>query len=133
MKISEHFSRNEFKCKCGQCGKDVVDKELNEVLEDLHFYLSTKYIGQRIYIEITSGNRCPAHNVEVGGEPLSQHLLGKAADIKGWFKWQQNQLDPDEIYVYLDRMYPNKYGIGRYDAFTHIDVRKHPARWDRRK
>lgn len=32
-------------------------------------------------IRITSGYRCPALNAAVGGEPLSKHLRGCAADI----------------------------------------------------
>jgi len=30
--ISEHFSRSEFRCKCG-CGQDTVDVELIELCE----------------------------------------------------------------------------------------------------
>lgn len=133
QKISEHFKRSEFQCKCKKCGRDAVDAELLCVLEDLHMYLSVKYIGERVYIEITSGNRCPAHNIEIGGSPGSKHIVSKAADIKGWLKWHQEQIDPDIIFEYLDKMYSGQYGVGQYDSITHIDVRPGPARWDLRK
>jgi uncharacterized protein YcbK (DUF882 family) len=32
-------------------------------------------------IPITSGYRCPEHNLAVGGVPRSQHLTGRAADV----------------------------------------------------
>ena len=38
-------------------------------------------------------------------------------------------VDPDEIYEFLDMFQPNKYGVGRYNSFTHIDVREEKARW----
>ncbi len=134
QKISEHFKRSEFMCQCGRCGRDAVDAELLYVLEDLYLFLSAKYLGERIYIEIVSGNRCPLHNSQQpGASSSSQHLFGKAADIKGWLKWHQKQIDPNIIFEYLDRMYEEQYGVGQYDSFTHIDVRPGPARWDLRK
>jgi hypothetical protein len=36
---------------------------------------------------------------------------------------------PREVYEYLDERYPNKYGIGSYETFTHIDTRVKKARW----
>ncbi|MBR3569238.1 MAG: hypothetical protein IKN96_00345 [Oscillibacter sp.] len=36
---------------------------------------------------------------------------------------------PEKVYAYLTGKYPNKYGIGKYQTFTHIDVRPSKARW----
>jgi hypothetical protein len=33
------------------------------------------------------------------------------------------------IYAYLCAKYPNKYGIGSYKSFTHVDTRAIRARW----
>jgi hypothetical protein len=72
--LSDHFKSEEFKCPC--CGRVVVDSKLIEKLE----LLRTFFNGASIMI--TSGYRCPDHNMKVGGVKNSQHTLGKAADIK---------------------------------------------------
>ncbi|MCP5006600.1 MAG: DUF882 domain-containing protein [Planctomycetes bacterium] len=113
--LHKHFSRTEFECPDG-CGFDPVDKELLWVLIDLR-----QSFGRPI--TINSGCRCPKHNAAVGGGTKSQHLLGKAADIviRG--------VAPELVSNYLEERYPDKYGIGRYETFTHIDVREMKARW----
>lgn len=64
------------------------------------------------------------HNKAIGGSRKSQHLLGKAADIVVVL------YDATIVQDYLDFKYINKYGVGRYDTFTHIDVRSKKARWE---
>lgn len=116
---SKYFKRREFKCKCGECRYEAVDCELLEVLEDVREWADGP-------VSITSGIRCPDHNAAVGGAPDSQHVHGLAADIK------VKDIDPDEVYRYLDSKYPDKYGIGVYNNWVHIDVRPTRARWDER-
>ena len=116
MKLSKNFKRSEFACKCG-CGFDTVDAVLIRVLEDLR----TAFLDRPILI--TSGNRCPKHNKAVGGSPRSQHMTGKAADFR------IIGVDPIEVADALADMYPNVFGIGRANNFTHIDVRGTGARW----
>ena len=50
-------------------------------------------------------------------------MNGNAADIavKG--------INPKGVADYLESKYPDKYGLGRYKSFTHIDVRKNRSRW----
>jgi len=113
---SKYFKRSEFACKCG-CGFDTVDVELFAVLKDLRQHFDRPVI-------ITSACRCVIHNKNVGGGINSQHLRGRAADVvvKG--------TSPDVVHAYLAGKYPNKYGIGQYKDFTHIDTRTTgPARW----
>ncbi|MEW8195231.1 MAG: D-Ala-D-Ala carboxypeptidase family metallohydrolase [Candidatus Thiodiazotropha sp.] len=113
---SQYFSRHEFRCRCG-CGKNTVDTELLEVLEDLRAFFERPVVPN-------SGHRCEQYNKEVGGGEKSQHLEGKAADIV------VVGVSPYEVYDYLNHKYPNQYGIGQYPDFTHIDVRTHEvARW----
>ena len=121
MKLSKHFDSSEFACRCG-CGFDDVSPELIKVLEDLR----TTYDRP---ITITSGCRCEAHNKKVGGaqktdkSPGSQHLYGTAADIK------VEGMSPAKVYQYLQYKYPNKYGLGLYKSWVHVDVRPTPVRW----
>lgn len=121
------FSRKEFACKCG-CGYQTVDAELLEVLVDLR-----NFFGRRVFIN--SANRCEEHNKAEGGAPKkdgqrysgSKHMWGIAADIR------VDGHTPDSVAEYLLSKYPNKYGIGRYNSFTHIDVQPGGARrWDNR-
>ena len=79
-------------------------------------------------IYLTNAYRCKAHNATVGGSKNSQHLLGKAADIKS------KALSPTEIANTADSLMKNGSfdagGIGRYNTFTHLDIRGRKARWD---
>ena len=112
-----------FACECG-CGFDTVDVELLDVLEDLESYFGVK-------ITELHGCRCRQHNETVkekGPDYIpwssnSQHLYAKAADVK------LDGISPFMVYEYLDKKYINKYGLGKYKTFTHIDVRKLKARW----
>ena len=114
-KLSEHFSSNEFACRCG-CGACEVSPELVTVLEDARAHFNAP-------LTIVSGRRCIAHNAKVGGAKSSQHLLGTAADI------QVKGVQPAVVAGYLEGKDPGRYGVGRYTTFTHIDVRPGPSRW----
>lgn len=115
--ISMHFNRQEFACHCG-CGFAAVDKQLNDVLEDIRCYFNAP-------VMINSACRCVAYNQKVGGAQQSQHTRGMAADIK------VSNISANIVADYIEHKH-DKCSIGRYDTFTHIDVREVPARWDRR-
>lgn len=113
--LSKHFSRSEFSCKCG-CGFDTVDAELISILEDLRDHFNRP-------VRVNSACRCNEHNNHVGGAKNSQHLIGRAADIT------VDDISPMGVYVYLSEKYTDKYGIGRYAGFTHLDSRTTRSRW----
>ena len=115
-RISKHFRRKEFACRCN-CGFDTVDVELVSVLEDLREHFCRP-------VQITSGSRCPKYNRKIGGASNSQHMQGKAADIS------IVGIMPRDVFVYLTQKYPDRYGFGDGASFTHIDVREKKARWD---
>jgi uncharacterized protein YcbK (DUF882 family) len=50
-------------------------------------------------------------------------LLGKAADI--WIRG----VDPLAIAEFVVSQFSTCYGVGKYDSFTHVDVRDTPAMW----
>ena len=115
---SEHFSAEELMCHGKEqghcnCGVDTAGKvspRLLELLEQLRYNTGGRPI------EISCAYRCPSHNIEVGGVPNSQHVLGTAADVqypsymsRGEFKWYAEQLPFD--------------GVGEYDWGLHLDVR----------
>ena len=114
-KVSKHFSREEFSCRCC-CGFDACDTELLKVLEDLREHFKRE-------VHITSACRCEEHNREIGGSSGSQHIFGKAADIT------VQSIEPSVISLYLRSRYRKTYGIGLYPSWVHIDVREKRARW----
>jgi len=112
--ISEHFNRQEFECSCG-CGFNTVDADLLKTLQAFRIKINKA-------ITITSGCRCKAYNDHIGGGVKSQHLYGRAADIVVW------GMPAIEVFEHFD--FENKFGLGSYENFTHIDTRSGPAaRW----
>ena len=113
MKLSQHFFRSEFACKCG-CGYDTVDALLLEALESVRLFFGEP-------ITVNSGCRCPEYNSEIGGAEKSQHKKGRAADIV------VKSVAPAEVADYAESL---GLSVGRYRSFTHVDSRSGPAaRW----
>ena len=86
IQLSEHFTLEEFERStvARQYGIDnTVPVQYIPTLQQLcHTILEPlrAFVGQPIII--TSGYRCNALNVKVGGVYASQHTLGEAADIR---------------------------------------------------
>ena len=129
--MTKNFNINEFKCKCGKCDVDeLVYSNIVKVANNLQIlrdYLNTP-------IRINSAYRCVLHNRRIGGSKYSQHILGKAVDITA------DGYTPDEVYEAVQklrrdpRLKPIRFqGIGRYNTFTHLDIRDNYTTWDNRK
>lgn len=114
--LNEHFSRTEFECKCGKCNTRGVDVELLTALTKIREHFNAR-------VTITSGNRCKIWNTNQGGAKGSEHTKGIAADFK-----VEGQ-SPHSVASLLDEWYPDKYGIGTYPSWVHLDVRETKARW----
>ena len=96
------------------------DKYLVEILHaaELHFGES---------VTITSGYRCPQHNIAQGGSNGSRHIQKQAVDcfVQG--------ISLDQLRSWFCDTYPAMYGCGIYNSHVHIDSRQNgPARWDYR-
>ena len=105
--VSKFFKVQEFAQKDYRCDRVLIDSELVEVLEDIRTHFNSPVI-------ITSGYRTQEYNEKIGGVKNSQHTKGTAADIK------VKMVEANKVQNYLNRKYPNKYGIGRYENFTHL-------------
>jgi len=125
--LSPNFDRAEFACKgklcCGQSAP--IEERLIAALEHLRRMANLKYYPVDVSIEIQSGFRCQKHNSEIGSKPSSYHTLGMAADIV-----------PHGISILklasVIRKVPDLSfgGVGLYDTFMHVDVRKNgPTNW----
>ena len=117
MKYTPFFERKEFACKCG-CGFDTVDVELLDILINVREHFGAPII-------INSGCRCAEHNAKVGGAKKSKHVFGQAADIRIAGPDSRAQ----EIYDYLDSLFPDSLGLGIENRFCHVDIRKNKSRW----
>lgn len=118
VQLSVNFWLHEFDCHCQrpECQTTLVDMNLVRALEELRTKVHL--------VHLDCGYRCPAHNREVGGVAHSQHVEGKAADIKTPLGTQATKAQAESIPAFQNG------GIGLYPHFVHVDVRGHKARWD---
>ena len=120
--LSPHFHVREFRCKDGT-DTVMVDEALTVVLQCIR-----EHFGKAV--TITSGYRTAAHNAAVGGAKSSQHLLGRAADIR------VQGVSVEDVAAYAESLMPDWGGVGRYSAkagratgWVHVDTRADKARW----
>jgi uncharacterized protein YcbK (DUF882 family) len=105
--LSEHFTSQEFACKCG-CGFDDVSLELIHLLESIR-----EEYGKPM--RITSGCRCRNWNSQCGGVSRSAHLRGTAADI-----YIDNGADRRRLVDCGVMLFASGIGVAR--TFIHFDV-----------
>lgn len=114
--VSKNFKVKEFACADGS-DPIFIDTELVNVLQKIRDHFGKP-------VTITSAYRTPTHNKKVGGTAYSQHLYGRACDIK------VKDTAHKKVVEYAEKLMPNSGGIGKYSTFTHIDVRTTKSRWD---
>ena len=114
-KVSTNFRVKEFACTDGS-DPIFIDSDLVSILQKIR-----NHFGKSV--TITSAYRTPGKNKAVGGETYSQHLYGRAADIK------VSGVTPKKVAAYAETLLKGKGGIGTYSTFVHIDVRGTKARW----
>ena len=114
--LSSNFRVREFRCQ-DDTDPIFVDSDLVDILQKVR-----DHFGKAV--TITSAFRTASHNKKVGGATYSQHLYGKAADIK------VSGVAPSVVADYVETLIPSTGGIGRYSTFTHVDVRSIKSRWN---
>ena len=124
MKLTKNFSLEEFECRCGCKMPDFVRKNVENLADNLQVL---RDLAGRL--DLTNAYRCKEHNADVGGSTNSQHLLGKAADVKS------KTIKPNEMAQTVDDLMKSENfelgGIGIYNTFTHVDIRGTRARWSK--
>lgn len=103
--ITKNFSINALACRC--CKAQGIDGHLVRKLQAVR----DRY-KKPIYI--SSGFRCPSHNIAEGGSPTSSHLTGKAADIAIISSRDRYKLLPFLLAEF------ERIGIGA--DFIHVDI-----------
>ena len=114
-KLSDNFTVGEFACRDGS-DLILIDTELVKILQKIRDRFDTA-------VTINSAYRTAAYNKKIGGVAGSQHTLGTAADIT------LGKIEPRTVAEYGEFLMPKSGGIGLYNGFVHIDVRKSRARW----
>lgn len=114
--LSANFRVREFRCQ-DDTDPIFVDSDLVDILQKVR-----DHFGKAV--TITSAFRTASHNKKVGGATYSQHLYGKAADIK------VSGVAASVVADFAETLMPSTGGIGRYSTFTHVDVRKVKSRWN---
>ena len=114
---SEHFTEAELACR--HCGINGVVQSLLDAIEALRLKVGAPVIVNCAY-------RCPAHNTAVGGVPNSQHVLGRAADIRVAGKTSRELY---ELALHVSGI--RGLGVSDHAGYLHLDVRESllVARW----
>ena len=127
MRLTKNFTKREFKSRDGAPMPDDVLTNIKELASNLQ--VLRDFLGEPI--RINSAYRSPEHNKAIGGVKNSQHILGRAADIK------VKEIETKDLYLIIDSLILDGKmkdgGLGLYDTFVHYDVRGSKARWDYRK
>lgn len=124
MKLTENFNRDEFECTDGS--EMPTDVQLN--IAELAVQLEIIRSHFNAPIHINSAYRSLEYNRSIGSNDTSQHVLGRAADIvvEGY--------TPDEVADAIEFLISTglikEGGVGRYNTFTHYDIRGTRARWN---
>lgn len=123
MKLSENFSLDELNKHKFDMPDEVLDnlKMLAVQLEIIRAHFNAP-------VRINSGYRNLEYNRNIGSKDTSQHVLGTAADII------IKDVSPDEVADAIEFLINTgmlkEGGVGRYNSFTHYDIRGTRARWN---
>jgi len=107
MKITDHFSREEFSCPC--CSGNKIDYIFVGKLEELRIAYGKPLV-------INSGYRCRDHNAAIGGAAKSKHISGIAVDLKVMTGKERFEI----LRLALQLGFT---GIGIANSFVHLDIR----------
>ena len=123
MKLTENFSIDELNKHNFKMPDEVLDnlKMLAVQLEIIRAHFNAP-------VRINSGYRNLEYNRNIGSKDTSQHVKGTAADIV------VSGVSPDDVADAIEFLINTgmlkEGGVGRYNSFTHYDIRGSRARWN---
>lgn len=123
MNLSEHFTLEELNKHNFELPEEVLAnlKELAVQLEIIRAHFN-------VPVTINSGYRNLEYNRNIGSKDTSQHVKGTAADIVVEGVSPTDVADAIEFLIMGGML--KEGGVGRYNSFTHYDIRGTRARWN---
>jgi len=125
FQFTKDFSYMDFQRGCHD---EIPDKLLDDLCR-LAFNLQViqDHLPEGKKIKIISGYRSSRCNKHVSGAKKSQHMTGKAADIR------VKGMSPRKVKRLIERLIKEKKisdgGVGLYRRHVHYDIREWHARW----
>jgi len=123
MKLTENFSIEELNKHNFDMSDEVLDN-----LKMLAVQLEIVRAHFNVPVRINSGYRNLEYNRNIGSKDTSQHVKGTAADIV------VSGVSPDDVADAIEFLINTgmlkEGGVGRYNSFTHYDIRGSRARWN---
>jgi uncharacterized protein YcbK (DUF882 family) len=115
---SKHVSWTELQCKDGTGYPDKY--RLTRLPQLLSAFETIRAAFGDKPITILSAYRTPEYNKKIGGARFSQHIEGRALDLR-----PPNGISVDEFFEVIRKFAPELKigGIGKYPTFVHIDTR----------
>jgi len=110
---TENFEESEYACRCDHCSPLQIAPMQEEFKHKMQTFRDN--YGP---VGVNRGYSCPKHNATVGGVVDSQHIYGRAADIR-----------VTNCTALLSQLFK---GIILHDAYTHVDDREVPYFKDER-
>jgi len=110
-KISDHFSKKDFTCHCGEC------KESLKVSLGLVGGLELLRAKAKNRINIVKGFECLDSAEKSGKIKRNYHTKGIAADIT------IDNLSVKDVFLLAEKI-PEFNGVGLSDDYVHVDTRK---------
>lgn len=112
-RLTENFRVREFACHDGS-DRILIDDRLPQLLQEIRDYFGKP-------VTINSAYRNAAYNKQIGGASASQHVQGRAADIR------VQDVPPYAVAAYMEHRIKTggKYACGYYpiSLFCHVDTR----------
>lgn len=127
-KITDHFSLEEFACHDEEktpYPKEWIEDRLTPLCQALEVIrgLFNKPVS------ILSGYRTPLHNTKVGGAKNSEHVQGRAADIRIQGVGVEQLSEKIGQLIQEERIPEGGLGIYPHTGFVHYDIRGLRRRW----
>lgn len=115
---SKYLSWKELACKDGT--PYPIEWRTNRAIQLAEVFEIIRAMAGDVPITVLSAYRSYLHNRKVGGARNSQHLYGRALDLKPPEGYTVNEFY--DLIKTASRM-TNIRGIGKYKTFIHVDIR----------
>lgn len=118
---SPHLTWAELACKDADRTPYPDEWRTTRAVELGELFESIRALCGHLPLAVSSAYRSPAHNRAIGGAPDSQHVQGRALDLK-----PPAGMTVDAFYRLIWEArgsLPRLGGLGRYRTFVHVDTR----------